>query len=284
MLLVWILLYPHVVVALLSAPLNPSRFGSGAWMALGFASYILLLAATGNGLHLGRATGLIRPCSQRLRAIGDATSARMGMKRPNLYEASLLMANALALPFRGSVVFTDAALRGLSGSEVDAILAHELGHIEEPWPVKLVRVVTAMALLPLIAVHPVAMTYGKKGVAAIGLIFLAVVFAARVFGRRMEARADRFARAHELDSGGYARALESIYRLNLVPAVLGRKRMVHPELDDRMLAGGVQPEYARPEAPSNSRTSLAVVAGLAVPFLGLPPLYAVFLFLVEKIG
>jgi hypothetical protein len=50
----------------------------------------------------------------------------------------------------------------------------------------------------------------------------------------MEIRADVFgSRVHE-DKSIYARALSKLYQANEVPAVMGRKRMAHPHLYDRL--------------------------------------------------
>ena len=71
----------------------------------------------------------------------------------------------------------------------------------------------------------------------------------RNFRNRMEKRADSMATVHEGDSGTYARALERLYQVNQVPAVVS-KSMVHPGLYDRLLAAGVTPSYPRPKAPA----------------------------------
>src|SRR4029077_18889578 len=66
----------------------------------------------------------------------------------------------------------------------------------------------------------------------------------------------------------YARALEHLYRLNLLPVVSGLKCQTHPDLYDRLVSCGVQPEYPRPPAPSRRRMLAALVVMLApLPFI-----------------
>ena len=70
----------------------------------------------------------------------------------------------------------------------------------------------------------------------------------RRLSRRLEARADRLACAHEPDPGAYALALAKLHEENLIPAVT--RQRLHPDLYDRLLAARVQPDYPRPNKPS----------------------------------
>src|SRR5207249_9576995 len=63
--------------------------------------------------------------------------------------------------------------------------------------------------------------------------------------------------------GRYARALEKLHRLNLMPAVTSGSG-VHPSLYDRMIAAGVTPDYRRPVAPTYRRTFGALMAPVAL--------------------
>src|SRR5258708_337607 len=87
-----------------------------------------------------------------------------------------------------------------------------------------------------------------------GLPFLAlcpVIMAGFIFlnrrRRRMEIRADVFGRWLHADKSIYARALAKLYQANETPAVMSRKRMVHPHLYDRLLAAGITPDFPRPD-------------------------------------
>jgi hypothetical protein len=84
----------------------------------------------------------------------------------------------------------------------------------------------------------------------------------------MEERADKAGKAHEGEPGVYARALEKLYRSNLMPAVMRQKRAVHPHLYDRMLEAGVTPEFPRPKPPSRMMSLLAHGFTATVALLG----------------
>ena len=87
----------------------------------------------------------------------------------------------------------------------------------------------------------------------------------------MEIRADVFgSRVHE-DKSIYARALSKLYQANEVPAVMGRKRMAHPHLYDRLLAAGITPDFPRPDPPARwgGKVANLIVAVNMVGFLGI---------------
>jgi hypothetical protein len=62
----------------------------------------------------------------------------------------------------------------------------------------------------------------------------------------------RFRRAKEAHWTVRARALARLYEDNLIPAVLPGRGRTHPDLYDRLLAVGVQPDFPRPTAPSSN--------------------------------
>src|SRR5262249_12046187 len=133
--------------------------------------------------------------------------------------------------------------------ELSAVTAHELAHLAEPRGVLALRIATAY--LPLIGLMsvPLAFSFGPVGLTPLAVCVL-IAFVHRRGGRRMGERSDRAGRVHEGESAGtYARALEKIYEANLVPVVIGKRKRVHPELYDRMIAAGVTPAYARPAPP-----------------------------------
>ena len=96
------------------------------------------------------------------------------------------------------------------------------------------------------------------------LALLALVLSQRM-ARRMEVRADSCAAENAADQATYARALERIYQINLIPAVMSGRRRIHPHLYDRMLAVGVTPDYPRPMPPR--RFTAATWIQLALLFL-----------------
>jgi hypothetical protein len=68
-------------------------------------------------------------------------------------------------------------------------------------------------------------------------------------GRRLEVRADSTASQHQEEAGVYAQALERLYEMNHMPAVMPNNKTVHPHLYDRLLAAGMTPAYPRPAKP-----------------------------------
>jgi hypothetical protein len=87
----------------------------------------------------------------------------------------------------------------------------------------------------------------------------------------MEIRADVFGSWLHEDKSIYARALAKLYRANELPAVMSRKRLVHPHLYDRLRAAGITPDFPRPDPPArwgSMVASLIVVMNMA-GFLGI---------------
>jgi hypothetical protein len=68
------------------------------------------------------------------------------------------------------------------------------------------------------------------------------------------------AQTTEGDPGCYAKALERIYKENLMPAAVAQ-RTTHPNLYDRMVQAGVTPDFPRPLPASKiPGTILALLA------------------------
>ena len=109
------------------------------------------------------------------------------------------------------------------------------------------RIVASLAVFPLIFISPAVHYFGTVGMAGsfYVLMLVAVVFGRRL-SRRMEERADKFAREDQTSEGVYAKALEKLYRENQAPAVMPGNRRAHPHLFDRMVSTGVQPDFPRP--------------------------------------
>ena len=131
-------------------------------------------------------------------------------------------------------------------------------------------------LVPWLFLTPLGHAFGAAGIGAIALGSLLTLFGARWYGRQLEERADRIAHTNEGEAGTYARALARLYEDNLIPAVLPRRRRTHPDLYDRLLAAGVQPDFPRPAAPASNAVHgvlLAVLLGVlvALTFIRLYP-------------
>jgi hypothetical protein len=79
------------------------------------------------------------------------------------------------------------------------------------------------------------------------------------FTHHFEQRADRAESDAIADATAYAKSLTTLHQANLTPAVMPGKQ-THPHLYDRLLAGGVQPDFPRPRPPSRAKPMLAVAA------------------------
>jgi Zn-dependent protease with chaperone function len=228
--------------------------------------------------HLMRATGLIRTSGARLRAVVWTIADRMDVRPDAVVELSLPMANAFAFVTHRSVGATDAALAVLDDDELEAVCAHEMGHLSEPHRVRTARLSQGF-LMGVLVVLPTligrSFTFDPNngldpsvalhlGTVALIAIFLVGTILHANLSRRMEIRADALGRKFEPVPGSYARALEKLYATNMVPAVAQKKKRSHPELYDRLVDAGVPPEYPRPSPPSQ----WPVRAGLFVAFVG----------------
>lgn len=222
-------------------------------------------AAAGMGVYLSRAVGLLSAARPELARAAEAAAAASGHRPRFVWEADVAVANALALPWLQGVLVMRRLLEIASPEEVEAILRHELGHLREPWAMRIARLglpvlaCWTVVLLPAVALSPAPLLGALAWVAALlwGLVLL------RRWSRRMEHRADEELGA---DHPAYARALEKLYQDNLLPAVTGEKRLTHPELYDRMIAAGHPPAWPRPEPPKQTRLGRVVlVAALVIP-------------------
>jgi Zn-dependent protease with chaperone function len=212
----------------------------------------------GGGLVLLKWTGILRPASDRLRAVGAGISDRMGI-RPRSFEVlALPQANALAFPLRGRIAVTDAALAVLLDDELSAICAHELAHLSEPRWVGVVRLMYNLHALLLftLVVLTVSLTDRvfelETGIAlcfAGDILWLCGLFFYSRLHRRMEVRADAMASQFEGEPGTYARALGKLHQINAIPMVIRPQVELYPEFYDRLISSGVAPDYPRPAPP-----------------------------------
>jgi len=265
--------------------LAPTLLGLGAMLALVRAEWSVstlvgvALGVVGIGVGsvwagapVARVLGRLHPASERARRAVARAAARTGVIPRAVYEVGLPVANAAALPIPQWLVFTRRCVEALDDEELEAIACHELGHVSEARGVKVVRVAGALAVLPVGFAVALAQVLGPLvGLLVVFGLLLAVVIPVGVLRKRMEVRADAVAHASDLGEGVYARALERLYQRNHLPAVMWRRRTVHPHLYDRLLAAGVEPEYRRPAPPSSRRLLAGTLAACLVILVTLPP-------------
>jgi Zn-dependent protease with chaperone function len=264
----FLLLAPQITVFLLMLFALPSRFDLRALVIIGAFVAVAVLLAFGGNLRISQWLGLLMPASERLLGAMEEATRRQGHRPVAVYSIPTTAANAYAFPFSGVVGVTTAALDELNDEELIAVCVHELSHLTEPRPVTAVRLAGSFAMLPFFLMLPAFGTFGLHGLLGAPVLTVLIVWITRRVARKMEERADKAGKAHEGDPGIYARALEKLYRSNLMPAVMGQKRPVHPHLYDRMIEAGVTPEYSRPKPPSKAMSLFAhgIVAVVAVIF------------------
>jgi Zn-dependent protease with chaperone function len=224
----------------------------------GVAVVILVGALVAWGLMRGAQTGLMRrlgivkPADEKLETMVRDLAAEVGQPVPSCYELSVLPANAAVLPMANSLFVTRPLLE-FPPEEVRSILAHEFGHLAEAKSAMRIRMVAFFNIIALPLYIPVANSFGLgAGVLLVVLSFaLSMGMQRRLLG--MESDADEAAKEHEGEDGTYARALEGIYKHNMIPAVMGTKALTHPHLYDRLEAAGLSPDYPRPAGPPMGR-------------------------------
>ncbi len=248
-------LYAFVVLLVFgrnSDPYPRARFAVGG--------ALLLFLWLGGAVWLARRFGILRPAGERLRACVARVAERAGIAAPAAFEVEMVFPNAFALLLSGGIAVTSAALECFEDPELEAVVAHELGHLRE-------RRAHALFLLPGLAATFCALWAVTLAQAALGWWWLAFPIGAIVlwFGhvrlmRSAERRADAFAHAHA-DPASLARALEILHRALILPPRFG-KGATHPDLVSRQLAAGVTP-HADSRAPRPGKRHPAVIALLS---------------------
>jgi Zn-dependent protease with chaperone function len=212
---------------------------------------LIVFALSGHlGFWLARLFGLMKRFAQEEKA-------------PPIYEWKISTANAFAFPLSGHIVVTTPTTKLLRPEELSAIMAHERGHLLESRWISWARLGVLLSLaVPVVIQNPLQYRLGLElpgFLLFVSLLFFVVTQLFRRVARQEEHRADKEAE-HDSKPGVYAKALEKIYKANLLPAVNAVKS-THPDLYDRMLAAGVTPDYPRPEKP---KRMLGLFVGIVV--------------------
>jgi Zn-dependent protease with chaperone function len=227
--------------------LMPVHYSLGTWLDIALFLAFAAVFLRGFNLRLLRLLRLLHPATPHLQNLVTAISAKMRQPVRAVWVSSNTAANAWAFPVTGELVFTSTLLARLSDDEVQAICAHELGHLGESRWVLLGRIVVSLAIFPLIFAFPLMDQFGPFAVVALLAASFLILRLSLPLRRRMEKRADRIAAGFTPDPAIYARALERVYEANRTPAVVPRRAArVHPGLYDRMTASGVTPDFPKP--------------------------------------
>lgn len=266
-----LLFFPHLLLVGLVVSLTWDREPAivlGA-TALGMIAIILLLR--GGALRLSRALRAVQAAPPRLLEIVRRAAERSGRDAPDTVVVPSAAVNAFAFVYAGVLGVTSALVDRLDDTELEAIVLHELGHLAES-PAALRTRALSLTAFTSFALLELESRVSLWIVLVHVLVVIAIARWVRQRAHALEQAADAHAHDH-VEEGTYARALEKIYRLNLLPAVQGGRR-VHPDLYDRMIAAGVTPDYPRPPAPTQRRWLVAlvvvpVVFGIAIVAIAL---------------
>lgn len=217
-------------------------------------------------LWVGHFRGARSDVLARVRAIADDVGATVR----GVYQTELGLANAMALPWSREVTVTRGALLVLSEEELDAVLAHELEHLDEATLPRLARLGPVSARVLLAAVAGYGASFGDLplgllvvlGAAAVALLVWRMAIG---IWARSERDADEAGAGH--DGPAYGRALVALYRANLYP-IASRTADGHASLRERLEALGVEPDFEPTGPPSQLPAlitlTLALVAGVGM--------------------
>jgi Zn-dependent protease with chaperone function len=247
---------PILLITGLMAWFGPAHFGWQALAVHGTGLVLLLLLLLGVGFNIAEVFGSLEKPDDRLSRLIDRVATRSGYRPKMVRVSKSTIAQALALVWRGSLVFTKRLLEVLDDDQVEAIAAHEIGHLRESRQTQVGRLGGLPVILVIGTWRLAVEGMGWFGFAALLALGIFATVRTLAGSRVLESAADE----HALEHGGdhdsnqgtervYAMALERIYEANLSPVNIGSKLSTHPDLYDRMLACGLQPSYPRPDPP-----------------------------------
>jgi Zn-dependent protease with chaperone function len=164
-----------------------------------------------------------------------ALAERAGVKLGQIYllpAGKFRAANAFAMT-GNNVLLTDYLLEHLSKREIDAVMAHELGHLRHRHPVRLSRAGLLSIVLPGVAyigLYRVSPVFVHSGAILFPLMIVLGMLLTYRLSRRYERVADSEAVQLTADAPAMIAALGKISRLNRVPLEWGRGEamLTHP--------------------------------------------------------
>ncbi len=252
--------------------------GGVRWVVAALAAVLTLVGVAYGGPLLSVATLALRRASPEIGALARRVAAREGIGwilTLRLPTHGVPFANAAALPWARTMIVTDHIVELLTPRELEAVLAHEAGHLSEaPW-VSACRVGAVATLLFATtsgARIAEALSPGASDwVTLLGLsAAVPMVLLVLALARRMEERADAHARAN-VSADALADALAALARDARMPLVTGRRHArMHPDLYDRICACGrdLGPRPAPPARRAGLVAGLVVASGIvALPFV-----------------
>jgi len=219
---------------------------------------------TAGAYQLLRFLGALRRAEPHLESLVQSEADRLGIRVKEVSILDDLRPLAFAMPIGRRVFLTDSLCRELSPLELRSVVVHELGHLTEPGPILAGRILGQLLLVPLLLMKPLAVASSGWAIPLLLTTFVGLICGSKLLSRRMERRADQLASLGSDRSVAYAAALEKIYSLNLLPASGIARGRAHPDLYDRMIGAGIQPDYPRPKAPEAANWTVLVWGGLCL--------------------
>jgi Zn-dependent protease with chaperone function len=263
---------PGAAVFLLAvtAPEQPADPQMAVWLGMAIGIGLALRYQ----LELLCRLGLGRQAGESITAMVERAAQPVGVETPQAFIVDHHQPNAFAFPWTGKVAFTGRAVEELSAEELESVALHELGHMAETPSASAVRQATHFVWVPVVLAKPILLTYGSIGILALIVIFIGLLVAVRWFARTMEARSDAHVAEHD-GSAPYGRALEKVYRIGLIPAVLHRPS--HGQLQERLEKAGLASDFDPPAPPprTGSLVSIALIAVLGSALLMAPYLLVI---------
>ena len=246
---------------------------------LPFCALALVVTFVGVALAgplLSVSTLALRPATEKVRALAQRVARREGVPLfavLRLPTHGVRFANAAALPWARTMIVTDHITELLGERELEAVLAHEAGHLSEAAWVSACRLgVVGVLLFTSSSGVAIAESVSRGSssflLAALLVVALPTLRALLGLARRMEERADAHAR-DAVSPDALADALLALADDAGVPLVTGRGHArLHPDLYDRIVACG-RDLGPRPEAPQR-RAGLVAGVIVSVGLVALP--------------
>ncbi|QDV03492.1 M48 family metalloprotease [Engelhardtia mirabilis] len=260
----WCLMMGHVLIMAAMALVMPLHFGLGVALVLAGGALATTWWLRGGILVLPRLMGALRPADAKLAAQVERAAREQGVRGIMVFELRAPIANAFVVPAPRALVVTGALREVLDAPQLGAILAHEVAHLGESRRRIALFSSRVYAVLPLPLALPLGVQFGVWYSFYAFVPTLVLLMATRRLLRSFEEHADRHGARAQAGEGTYAHALEALHRANLLPAVIGDRRRPHPDLYDRMVAAGVQPQFERPLPPSKWMTRGTLSVGIAL--------------------
>jgi len=219
-------------------------------------------------LWLAEVFRIAEPAPDHIAELMNSLASRQGVQLNGIWKLRSVIDGAFALPLTRELLFTERALQVHSDEEIAAIAGHELGHLRESNSALVIRASSMFVFAPWVLAKPLFASLDSLLALLVLNSTFVFIWLIKRFSRRMELAADAAGQAAEAEAGCYARALERLHEVNLIPAVFPKDKLTHPHLYDRLVAIGHTPDYARPAKPKDFNwvvpTLILLIFGLTI--------------------